>query len=156
MPDFIIRPATSQDCALILALLRELADYEKLLDHFHTSEAAIARDFFGDQPLARCDLAFEDGEAVGLVTFYWTYGSFTTARGLFVEDLFVRPGFRGRGHGKALLKHLAGKGADRLDWWVLNWNTPSIEFYKSIGARPIQEWSTYRLDGEAMKALATK
>jgi GNAT superfamily N-acetyltransferase len=154
MSDLIIRPATSKDCALMLALLRELAAYEKLLDQFRTSEAILARDFFGPQPAVFCDLAFADGEAVGIATYYWTYGSFSTARGLFVEDLFVRPAFRGRGHGKTLLKHLAGKGADRLDWWVLDWNISAIEFYKSIGARPIQEWSAYRLEGEAMKALA--
>jgi GNAT superfamily N-acetyltransferase len=152
MPDFTIRPATTEDGALMLTLLRELADYENLLHGFRTNEAIIQRDFFVDR-VAHCDLAFEQGEAVGMVTFYWTYGSFSTMRGLFVEDLFVRPAWRGRGHGKALLKHLAGKGADRLDWWVLDWNRPALEFYHNIGARPIQEWSGWRLEGEAMKKL---
>jgi GNAT superfamily N-acetyltransferase len=154
MPDLVIRPATSQDCALIHALLRELADYENLLPVFTTSEAAIARDFFGNQPVARCDLAFEQEEPVGIVVFFWTYGSFSTKRGLFVEDLFVRPAFRGRGYGKALLKHLAGKGAARLEWRVLDWNAPSIEFYKRLGARPLADWSTYVLESDAMKSLA--
>ncbi len=86
--------------------------------------------------------------------FFWTYGSFSTKRGLFVEDLFVRPAFRGRGHGRRLLAHLAGKGAARLEWRVLDWNAPSIEFYKRLGAEPVADWSTYMLDGDAMKRLA--
>jgi GNAT superfamily N-acetyltransferase len=155
MPDLQIRPACKDDGALMLALLRELAGYEKLLDRFKADIATITRDFFGERPLAECDLAFEQGQAVGLVTFYWTYGSFAAARGLFVEDLFVRPAFRGRGHGRALLKHLAGKGADRLDWWVLDWNKPALDFYDGIGARPVRDWQAWRLEGEALKALAS-
>ena len=142
----------------MLALLREFAAFEKLLDLFASSEAILARDFFGEKKIADCDLAFQGGEPVGLVTYYWTYGSFSTARGLFVEDLFVRPAFRGRGYGKALLKHLAAKGAaqgaTRLDWWVLDWNDHAVDFYKGIGARKIADWSGFRLEGDAMKALA--
>jgi len=154
MPDLTIRPATAADGVPMLTLLRELAEYEKLLHGFRTTEAIIQRDFFVDR-VAHCDLAFEYDEPVGIVTFYWTYGSFSTVRGLFVEDLFVRPAFRGKGYGKALLKHLAGKGADRLDWWVLDWNAPSIEFYKGLGARPVEGWTAYRLEGEAMRKLAS-
>ena len=154
MAELLIRPAAAQDCVLILALLRELAAYEKLLDIFVTDEAAIARDFFGARPLAQCDLGFEGDMAVGLVTYFWTYGSFTTKRGLFVEDLFVRPVFRGRGHGKALLRHLAAKGADRLEWRVLDWNESALAFYRGLGAEPVAGWQDWRLEGDAVKALA--
>ncbi len=157
MDELHIRPATRNDCALMLALLRELAEYENLLAGFATSEAAIARDFFGPQPVAYCDLAFEGAEAVGITTFFWTYGSFSTARGLFLEDLFVRQAFRGRGHGKRLLAHLADKGAQagasRLDWLVLDWNKSAMGFYTDIGARRIEDWLPYRLEGDAMKKL---
>jgi GNAT superfamily N-acetyltransferase len=104
-----------------------------------------------------CELAFEGDTAVGLVTWYWTYASFAAARGLYVEDLFVRPEWRGKGYGKALLQYLAAKAvavnANRLEWLVLDWNAPAIEFYKGIGARPLEGWSSYRLEGEAMKKL---
>jgi GNAT superfamily N-acetyltransferase len=157
MPDFQIRPAMRQDAAIMLALLRELAGYEKLLDRFSTDEAAIGRDFFGPKPAAECDLGFAGDEPVGIVTCYWTYGSFTTARGLFIEDLFVRPAFRGRGFGKALLAHIAQKalaaGATRLDWWALDWNKPAHAFYEGLGARRIADWYPYRLEGDALKAL---
>ena len=153
MSDFTIRPAVPDDAALILALLRELADYEHLQAIFATSEAAILRDFFGPQAVAQCDLAMADGEAVGLATFFWTYGSFTTARGIFVEDLFVRPAFRGRGYGKALLAHLAAKGADRMDWLVLDWNESAMDFYRKLGARRIEGWLPHRVEGDALKKL---
>jgi GNAT superfamily N-acetyltransferase len=142
----------------MFTLLRELATYEKLLDRFTTDPAAVARDFFGPGKVAQCDLAFEGDEAVGIVTYYWTYGSFAAARGLFLEDLFVRPAFRGRGHGKVLLRHLANRavaqGAVKLEWLVLDWNEPAIEFYSRIGARPVEDWITYRLKGEALERLA--
>jgi GNAT superfamily N-acetyltransferase len=152
-----IRPAEKDDCALIWALLRELAAYEKLLDKFTIDAAQLAQDFFGPKPAAVCDLAFYGEEPAGLATYYWTYSSFTAARGLFVEDLFVRPASRGRGHGKALLKHLANKaaahGAVRLEWRVLDWNEPAIDFYKSIGAQPLPDWQNWRLESQAMRKL---
>jgi len=158
MPQLRIRPAGQDDCALMWTLLRELAEYEKLLDKFTVDAAQLAQDFFGPRPAAECDLAFDGEDPVGLVTFYWTYSSFAAARGLFVEDLFVRPALRGRGHGKALLRHLARKaaanGAARLEWRVLDWNEPSIAFYRSIGAEPLQQWQTWWLKRDAMKALA--
>jgi GNAT superfamily N-acetyltransferase len=157
MPDFHIRPAAPDDAAAILALLRELAAYEKMLDRFATNEAAIRRDFFGSKPAAECDLGFAGGEPVGIATGYWTYGSFTTTRGFFIEDLFVRPAFRGRGFGKAMLAHVARKalaaGAGRLDWWALDWNKPAHAFYEGLGARRIDDWYSYRLEGDALKAL---
>lgn len=157
MPGLSIRPATAADGAVMLALLRELAGYEKLLDSFTTDAPAIARDFFGPRKLAECDLAFADGEAVGIATYYWTYGSFAAARGLFVEDIFVRPAFRGHGYGKALFRNLAAEalkaGATKVEWLVLDWNETAMEFYNKIGARPVDDWRIFRLKGEALKGL---
>jgi GNAT superfamily N-acetyltransferase len=160
MPAFSIRSAQAADGGLILGLLRELAAYEKLLDRFTTDEAAIARDFFGPRKLAECDLGFADGEAVGIATYYWTYGSFAAARGLFVEDIFVRPAFRAHGYGKALFRNLAARameaGAVKLEWLVLDWNETAMEFYKKIGAHPVDDWRIFRLKGNALEALADR
>jgi len=154
MGDFIIRAATPSDAAAIVSLLRELADYENLLDHFTLTEAEVARDMFG--AACHCDLAFQDGEPVGITTWYWTYKSFRARRGLFVEDLFVRASARGRGMGKALLVQLAAKARDAggfLEWQVLDWNAPSIAFYQSLGAKPWENWLIYRLEGEALERI---
>jgi diamine N-acetyltransferase len=156
MASFTIRQARPDDSGLILALLTELAAYEKL--PITLSQEEIAFDFFGLRPLIECELGFEDQTPVGIATYYWTYATFRAARRLYVEDLFVLPAFRGRGHGKAMLQHLARKGmaagAARLEWQVLAWNAPSIAFYQSIGAHPHEGWYTYWLEDEAMKALA--
>jgi GNAT superfamily N-acetyltransferase len=154
MSDFVIRAALPSDAAAIVSLLRELADYEKLLDHFTLTEAEAARDMFG--AACHCDLVFQDAEPVGIATWYWTYKSFRARRGLFVEDLFVRPEHRGRGAGKALLVHLAARARDAggfLEWQVLDWNAPSIAFYKSLGAKLWENWLIYRLEGEALERL---
>jgi len=156
MPSFTIRQARPDDTRLILALLTELAAYEKL--PITLTEEEIAFDFFGLRPLIECDLAFEDQTPIGIATYYWTYATFRAARRLYVEDLFVLPAFRGRGYGKAMLQYLTKKGlaagAARLEWQVLAWNAPSIAFYQSIGAHPHEGWYTYWLEGEAMQALA--
>ena len=155
MSDFSIRAAQSADSHVIVSLLRELAEYEKLLDNFTLNEAAVVRDMFGDA--CRCDLAFAGEEPVGIATWFWTYNSFRAVRGLYVEDLFVRNRFRGRGYGRKLLAHLAGiaVAADAfMLWQVLDWNAPSIEFYKSLGAAPQENWINYRLRGEALRKLA--
>jgi GNAT superfamily N-acetyltransferase len=156
MSDSAIRAALPADANLIVCLLRELADYEKLHDGFSLAEDAVTRDMMG--AACHCDLVFVGDEAAGLACWYWTYKSFRARRGLFIEDLYVRPPFRGRGLGKALLAHLAGKAraADGfLEWQVLDWNTPSIEFYKSLGARPLGQWLSYRLDGESLERLGS-
>jgi GNAT superfamily N-acetyltransferase len=152
-----IRPARKGEEALILSLLTELADYEKLLDKFHITLDVIRRDYLGEQPLLNCDLAF-DGEApAGMASWYWMYSSFAAKRAIYLEDLFVRPAFRGRGYGKSLLAHLARTavqaGAERIDWSVLDWNKPSIDFYEGIGARAVTGWYVYRLEAEALQRL---
>ena len=159
MSDFAIRPAVPADAAVIMALLRELADYEKLLDEFHPSEALIIRDMTGPDPVCRCDIAWKGAEPAGIVVWYWIYRSFRARRGLYLEDLFVRQSFRGQGLGQGLLRHLAATalaaGADFMDWKVLDWNTPSIDFYKSLGAAEIPDWLDYRLEGDALQRLAS-
>ena len=159
MSDFSIRAAIAADAPVILALLRELADYEKLLHELRLSEALILRDMTGGDAACRCDIAWKGDEAAGIVVWYWIYRSFRARRGLYLEDLFVRPAFRGRGLGRMLLRHLAGTavtaGADFMDWKVLDWNTPSIAFYRSLGAAQVPDWLDYRLEGPALEKLAS-
>jgi GNAT superfamily N-acetyltransferase len=156
MSDHFIRAALPSNAPVIVALLRELADYEKLLGHFTLTEDDVARDMFG--AACHCDLVFQDTQPVGLATWYWTYKSFRARRGLFLEDLYVTPRCRGRGLGKLLLAHLAAKAhaaGGFLEWQVLDWNAPSIAFYKSLGAAPWENWLTYRLDGAALESLGS-
>ena len=160
MDQFSIRPGRLGDEALILQLLLELAEYEKLLEKFHITEAVIRRDYLGAQPLLNCDLAFEGDAPVGVATWYWKYSSFAAKRAIFLEDLFVRPKFRGKSYGKGLLRHLARRavaaGAKNVEWSVLEWNKPSIDFYDSLGARPVSGWIVYGLEGDALKGLAER
>jgi GNAT superfamily N-acetyltransferase len=155
MPSLAIRPAKPGDTSLILMLLTGLADYEEL--PITLTEKDIAADFFGPRPVIECDLAFEDQTPVGITTYFWTYATFRATRRLYVEDLFVLPAFRGKGHGKALLRHLArhgvAAGAGRLEWQVLDWNAPAMRFYESIGAHKTP-WLNFWLEGEAMQRLA--
>ena len=157
MAEFDIRRARLGEEETILSLLTELAEYEKLLPEFKITAEAIRRDYLGAQPLLNCDLAFEGDAPAGVASWYWMYSSFAAKRAIYLEDLFVRPSFRGRGYGKALLAHLAktavAAGANRVDWSVLDWNKPSIDFYDSLGARAVTGWYVYRLEGDALKAL---
>lgn len=157
MSALAIRRAKLGDEGLMLELLLELAEYEKLVPQFRLTKEKIVRDFFGAPPLAFCDLAFVDERPIGLATWYWTYASFAAVRGIYLEDLYVRPDQRGHGFGKSLLAHLAKvaaeEGAGRIEWSVLNWNKPSIEFYESLGAKPSSEWTVYRLADEPLKRL---
>jgi len=152
-----IRRARPGEEQIVHALLRELAEYEKLMDVFHVTPEVVRRDYLCDAPLLNCDLLLDGGAPAGLATWYWIYSSFVARRAIYLEDLFVRPSFRGRGHGKALLAHLAktavAAGAARVDWSVLDWNKPSIDFYESLGARPNAGWYVYRLEGEALAKL---
>jgi GNAT superfamily N-acetyltransferase len=158
MGDTTIRAIAKGDEALVVALLRELADYEKLLDRFRITPAVVARDYLCDRPLLNCELAFADGAAAGIATWHWSYGSFAAARKIYLADLFVRPEFRGRQIGKALIGHLAklavAHGGIAVEWEVLDWNRPSIGFYDGLGATPISGWIGYSLAGEALTRLA--
>lgn len=159
MAEFLIRPAQAEDADVILALLYDLAVYEKLTDRFKITPQIIARDYFCENPPIFCDLLFEGGTPAGIAAWHWTYSTFAATRALYLEDLFVRPQFRGRGYGKALLAHLArrAKKADAvyMEWSVLPWNKPSIEFYELLGAERMTEWHIYQLSGEALGRLGS-
>ena len=153
-----IRRARAADVPLVLAFIRELAEYERLLDMCEATEAEIAATLFSANPRAFCEIAETDGASAGFALWFYNYSTFRAKHGIYLEDLFVRPQFRGRGIGKALLSHLARRaleeGRARFEWAVLNWNEPSIAFYKALGARAMTEWTGYRVDGEALERLA--
>ncbi|WP_089174646.1 GNAT family N-acetyltransferase [Bosea sp. AS-1] len=152
-----IRPARPGEAGLVLSFVRELAEYEKLLHEVVASEDDIAESLFGESPRVFCDIAEWDGEPVGFALWFYTYSTFRGRHGIWLEDLFVRSGQRGRGIGKALMAQLAKRCVDedlpRLAWWVLNWNEPSRVFYRSIGAKAQDEWTVKRLEGEALAKL---
>lgn len=152
-----IRPATAQDVALILRFIRDLAEYEKLLHEVVATEDILRDTLFGSQPVAQVLIGEIDGTPAGFALYFYNYSTFLGRPGIYLEDLFVSPESRGSGLGKALLLHLAVKaydeGCGRLDWAVLDWNTPSIDFYLSLGAQPQEGWTGYRLDREALKQL---
>ncbi|MDI4233864.1 GNAT family N-acetyltransferase [Bradyrhizobium sp. Arg237L] len=153
-----IRRARADEAGLVYALVRELAEYEKLLHEVKATEADIAEALFGNNPRLTCDIAEWNGEPAGFALWFVNFSSFAGKHGIYLEDLFVRPALRGKGIGKALLVHLArecvANGWARLQWAVLDWNTPSIEFYKSLGAVMMDEWTLCRVTGPALQALA--
>lgn len=155
-----IRPVRPGEAGLVLSFVRELAEYEKLLHEVVASETDIAESLFGENPRVFCDIAEWDGEPVGFALWFYTYSTFRGRHGIWLEDLFVRPGQRGRGIGKALMARLAKRCVDedlpRLAWWVLNWNEPSRVFYRSIGAKAQDEWTVKRLEGEALARLGAE
>jgi len=154
-----IRAARAGDEDVILTLLRELAGYERLEHRFRLTREIIARDFLCASPGLCCDLAFVEEEAAGIMTWYPTYSSFAAARGIHLEDFYVRDKLRRRGIGRKLLAHLAKRarddGAARIEWAVLAWNEPSIRFYESLRAERVDEWHVYRLVGGALHDLAS-
>ena len=153
-----VREATSEDSALILHFINGLAVYEKLADEVETNEAMIAETLFGDNPKAFCLIAEIDDEPMGFAIYFYNYSTWKGKYGIYLEDLFVSPEHRGKGAGKALLVHIAGiavkNNCGRFEWSVLDWNTPSIEFYESLGARAMEGWDIYRVDGESLETLA--
>ena len=157
-PTVGIRPATRADVPLILSFIRELAEYERLADAVVATEGALAESLFGDHPAAEVLVASLDDEAVGFALFFHSYSTFLARRGLYLEDLFVRPAARGHGVGRALLAALARvaveRGCGRLEWSVLDWNEPAIGFYRALGAAPMDEWTVFRLTGDALRDLA--
>lgn len=150
--------ATPADVPTILSLVRELAEFERLLDQVRATEEQIRAALFGARPYAEVLIARVDGEVAGFALFFHNFSTFLAKPGIYLEDLYVRPKFRGGGCGAALLRRLATtaveRGCGRLEWSVLNWNQRAIDFYKSLGAEPLDEWTMYRVTGEALKRLA--
>ena len=154
----MIRNATEADVPLILYFIRALAEYEHLLDRCVATEQMVRDTLFGERRYAEVVIAEDEGEPVGFALFFHHYSTFLARPGIYLEDLFVKPEARGKGFGKALLAHLAAiaqsRDCGRLEWAVLNWNKPSIDFYESLGAVPMNEWTVYRLTGEPLERLA--
>jgi len=153
-----VRVASPADTPLILDFIRKLAEYERLLHEVECSETDIRRDLFGENPRAFCDIAEVDGKAAGFALWFYSYSTFRGRAGIYLEDLFVEPGARGEGAGKALLSRLAQRCVEadlgRLEWAVLDWNAPSIAFYDSLGAMKKEGWTVRRLYGKALTELA--
>lgn len=160
MSDLTIRPATRGDVPVILELIRGLAEYEKLAHECVATEAALTETLFGARPQAEVVLALAGEAPAGFALFFHNYSTFLAKRGIYLEDLFVRPEFRGRGIGRRLLGHLAAlavsRGCGRLEWSVLDWNTDAIRFYESLGAKAMEEWTVFRVAGDALTKLAGK
>lgn len=158
MTDFTIRPATPSDCAEILRLVGELAVYEKLEHMAVGTEEALREQLFGPRPAAETLIAERDGRAVAFALYFTTFSTFLCKPGIYLEDLFVEPGHRGAGIGKALLKRLAAlaieRGGGRFEWRVLDWNEPSIRFYEALGATVMREWLLARVAGSELERLA--
>jgi GNAT superfamily N-acetyltransferase len=156
--NLLIRPARPEDAELLMTLVRELAVYEKLARHAVASADDFRLHLFGPNPAAEAAVAEVGGDPAGFALWYATFSTFRGQPGLYLEDIFVRPGFRGRGIGKALLATVARRaverGCGRLEWSVLHWNAPAIGFYRSLGARPMDEWTVYRIDDKPLKRLA--
>ena len=156
--DFRIVAATEADVPAIFSFIRKLAEYEKLADSVVATEELLREHLFGRRPVAEVVLAYLAGEPVGFALFFHNFSTFLGRPGIYLEDLFVDPPNRGKGIGKALLVHLAKiakeRGCGRLDWSVLDWNAPSIEFYKSLGAVCLDDWKPFRLTGEVLTRLA--
>ena len=152
-----IRPAQRQEVGIVLQLIHDLAVYEKAPNEVEATEKKLLETIFSSDPKVFCDLVEVDGEIAGMAIWFLNYSTWQGKHGIYLEDLFIKPEFRGRGYGKALLKHLAKicdeKGYGRFQWWVLDWNSPAIEFYRSLGAVAMDEWTVYRVSGQALKEL---
>jgi GNAT superfamily N-acetyltransferase len=157
-PHFTIRPATIKDTGLILRFIRELADYEKLLHEVIADEATLQQSLFGETPHAKVVIGEYDGVAVSFALYFHNFSTFLGRPGIYLEDLYVQPTMRGKGLGKILLGYLASLAIEsncgRLEWWVLNWNKPAIDFYQSLGAQSMDEWTVNRVAGQALGTLA--
>jgi GNAT superfamily N-acetyltransferase len=155
---FCIRSATAADVPVILRFVHELAAYEKLSHEVTATEELLRRHLFGERPMAEVILAVEDGVEAGFALFFHNFSTFVGKPGIYLEDVYVRPEFRGRGWGKAMMIYLARlarqRDCGRFEWAVLDWNKPSLDFYQSIGARPMSDWTVQRMTGTALAALA--
>ena len=156
-PEISFRQAQVQDVPLILSFIRELAEYEKLLDQVVATEEELEHWLF-EEHSAQVLFLLEEGQEVGFALYFYNFSTFLGRAGLYLEDLYVRPNFRGKGYGRALMKKLAQlaveKGCGRMEWWCLDWNASSIGFYRSLGAEAMDEWTTYRLEGRTLQDAA--
>jgi GNAT superfamily N-acetyltransferase len=153
-----LRPADRDDVSTLLGFIQELAEYERLSHEVVADVETLTRSLFGERKVAEAVIASRDGADSGFVLFFHTFSTFLGRPGIYVEDLYVKPKLRGRGIGRALLRHVTrlavDRGCGRVEWSVLNWNEPSIRFYERLGARPMSEWTMYRLTGPALAAFA--
>lgn len=155
-----ITPATKSDLPLILGFIKELAEYERLAEEVVATEEILGETLFGERRFAEVVIAYYDNQPVGYALFFHSFSTFLGRPGMYLEDLYVRPVMRGKGIGKALLAYVARLATERkcgrLEWAVLNWNEPAVGFYKSLGARPMDAWTVYRLAGEPLNQLAAR
>ena len=157
-PTVEIRDAAISEVPLILQLIRDLATYERAPNDVTVTEQGLREVLFGDKPSAKVVIIFEDGEAVGFAVYFFNFSTWLGRPGLYLEDLFVKPETRGRGYGRALLVHLAkiarDHGCGRMEWAVLDWNEPAIQFYRKLGATPLEDWTVFRLTQDGINRLA--
>ena len=153
-----VRPIRPDDVPAVVGLVRELAEYEQAPDEARMTEEQLHAALFGEAPALFGHVALADGDVVGMALWFRNFSTWLGRHGVYLEDLYVRPDHRGAGHGKALLQTLAqiavDRGYGRFEWWVLDWNTPALEFYRSIGAEPMDEWTVQRVTGDALHRLA--
>ncbi|MBS1790106.1 MAG: GNAT family N-acetyltransferase [Acidobacteria bacterium] len=158
IPGFVIRQATEADVPLILQFIRGLAEYERLAHEVVADEATLHKTLFGERRVAEVIIGIHNGQPVGFALFFHNFSTFLGRPGIYLEDLFVNPDQRGKGFGRALLAYLAKLAVERecgrLEWSVLDWNEPAIRFYKSLGAKPMDEWTIFRITGDALTELA--
>lgn len=159
MSDIIFRPALPEDCPLILSFIKALAEYEKMSDQVVATEELL-KEWIFEKGKAEVIFPVVDGEEVGFALFFHNFSTFLGRAGIYLEDLFIKPEHRGKGYGKATLQQLGRialeRGCGRLEWACLDWNRPSIDFYLSLGAKPMDEWTVYRLAGDSLRALEDK
>ena len=160
LADFQIRPARVEDVPVILGLIRDLATYERAPDEVTATKEQLVDVLFSERPAAEVLLAFEGESPVGFAVYFYNFSTWLGRPGLYLEDLFVKPEKRGKGYGRALLVELAkiarDRGCGRMEWAVLDWNEPAIEFYRTLGAKPMDEWTVFRLTGDGIEKLASK
>jgi GNAT superfamily N-acetyltransferase len=152
-----IRPAQQDEVGIVLQLIHDLALYEKAPNEVEATEKELLETIFVDNARVFCDVVEVNGEIAGMAIWFLNYSTWQGKHGIYLEDLFIKPEFRGKGYGKSLLQHLAKvcdeRGYGRFQWWVLDWNSPAIEFYKSLGAVAMDEWTVYRVSGDPLKKL---
>ena len=156
----VVRLAEPEDVSTVLALIRDLADYERALPEVRTTEQALHTALFGDRPAAFCHVVEHGGQVGGFALWFLNFSTWLGVHGIYLEDLYVRPALRGLGLGRALITTLAElcleRGYGRLEWWVLDWNEPARGFYRSIGAQAMEEWTVHRVSDDALRALAER